>query len=94
MASILLWLPGCQREVVRTETIEVPKLVYKPLDPTGKLTAQEPTPVRPPNNCVVAGVPTLCNKELGDWLLQYDAALTRINARMFEIDKLQPKDAK
>lgn len=73
---------------MRTETVEVEKLVYKPLEK--RLTATEPKPARPPNNCVVDGVPTLCNKELADWLLQYDAALTRINARMFEIDGLQP----
>jgi hypothetical protein len=74
--------------VVETRTVEVPTPVYKALSP--KLTALEPVPPRPALNCVVDGKPTLCNRDLADWLLQYDAALARINARMLQVQGLQP----
>lgn len=77
---------------VKTKIVEVEKPVLVPLDK--QLTTREPHPATPAMNCVVDGVVTFCNRELADWLLQYRAALTRINDRVGAIDALQPKGAK
>lgn len=84
-------LTACQSTpIVRTETIKVPVARLVTLD--ARLTAQEPVPARPANRCVDAqGRATLCNRDLADWLVAYDAALARINARMAQVLGLQPE---
>ena len=77
---------------VKTQIVEVPVETQVTLDPA--LTAQEPEPARPADRCVDAQArPTICNKDLIDWLNAYAAALRRINGRMLEIFGLQPKAA-
>lgn len=76
---------------MKTRIVEVKVPVRVPLD--RDLTRTEGKPARPPANCVADGVPTLCNRELADWLLQYDAALDRVNARVLKIESLQPKES-
>lgn len=88
----LLFSTSCRETVgpVRTEIVEVPVEVVKPVP--AALIAQEPKPPRPPLNCRDAnGALTLCNRQVVDWLLAYDAALDRINARVRELQGLQPE---
>lgn len=71
--------------------VEIPVEVVKPLPEA--LTRQEPKPPRPPLNCRDAnGTMTLCNRQMADWLNAYDAALDRINARVRELQGLQPEE--
>lgn len=56
-----------------------------------ELTVAEPKPARPALSCTDADRrPTICNRDMADWLNAYDRALDSINRRMAEIRGLQP----
>ena len=88
---LALLLTSCASSpAVRTEIVEVPVEVTVPLD--AQLTRPEAAPVRPPLRCRDAeGRPTLCNRDLVNWLNAYDRALAALNDRMARISALQPK---
>lgn len=93
LAALALALAACQSTpATRTVTVEVPVEVVVPLDP--RLTAPEAKPRRPPNRCRDArDRPTICNRDLADWLNEYDATVDKLNAKLGRILSLQPKPA-
>lgn len=92
LALMLTSLVACRACPTKVEIREVKVEVTVPLDP--KLTRQEPKPARPAAACKdLAGRPTICNSALAEWLAEYDAAMDKINGRMADILKLQPKAA-
>lgn len=89
---MLMSLAACQAgPIVRTEVVEKPVLVYKPMP--AELLREESAPKRPRNDCTdTQNRPTICNRDMADWLWSYDGALKAINARMRELQGLQPKE--
>lgn len=87
----LMLMAGCRSVApVKVQPVEVPVEVMVPI--RSELTAKVPKPSRPPNRCRDAkGRPTLCNRDLADWLNAYDAALDKANGKLHEILGLQPK---
>lgn len=86
-----LFLTGCNtgKVVTRTEMVEVPRRQYVDLPP--ELTADVPEPAKPSPACVVDGKPTLCNKQLLDWIDALRAALGLSNDGRRVIRELQAK---
>jgi len=94
LAGLLLSLTACsgQRQIVRTETVEVKVPVYVPLP--GALTALDAEPPPPPRRCTdpQAGLPTVCNKDAADYLEAVRAWGRAGWGRVADIGKLQPAE--
>lgn len=91
LALICFSFTACGKTIVKTQTVEVKVPVYKKMP--AELLREEPAPKRPRNDCEDAQRrPTICNKDMADWLWSYDGALKAINARMRELQGLQPKE--
>ncbi len=89
---ILFSLAGCATRPapVRIQVKEVPVEVMIPVP--AELTKPIPAPVRPANRCKDdQNRPTLCNRDLAGWVIDYAGALEKANARLREILGLQPK---
>lgn len=67
--------------------IEVPRRQYVALP--SALTADIPEPTKPAPECVAGNVPTLCNRQLLDWIDAWRAALGLANDGRREIRELQ-----
>ena len=89
LLSAALCLTGCKsgRLITRTEVVEVPRRQYVAL-PT-ELTADVPDPTKPAPECVDAGKPVLCNRQLLDWIDALRAAFGLQNDARREIRELQ-----
>ena len=89
LLSAALCLTGCKsgRLITRTEVVEVPRRQYVAL-PT-ELTADVPDPTKPAPECVDAGKPVLCNKQLLEWIDALRAAFGLQNDARREIRELQ-----
>lgn len=60
-------MTGCERWLVRTETVEVPRRQY--VDIPTALTAATPAPAAPPELCTADdGKPTMCGREMRQWI--------------------------
>ena len=58
---------GCERWLVRTQTVDVPRQQFVAIPPI--LTAPTPAPPPPPMECVADdGQPTMCGKALRQWI--------------------------
>ena len=69
--------------------VEVPRRQY--VDLPAELTADVPEPSKPAPECVVDGKPTLCNKQLLEWIDAWRSALGLSNDGRREIRELQAK---
>lgn len=89
LLSAALCLTGCKasKAVTRTEFVDVPHRQYVPL-PT-ELTADVPEPTKPAPECVEAGKPVLCNRQLLDWIDALREAFGLQNDARREIRELQ-----
>ena len=62
-----LSMTGCERWLVRTETVEVPSRQYVDIPPA--LTGATNAPAAPPELCTADdGKPTMCGRELRQWI--------------------------
>lgn len=60
-------MTGCERWLVRTETVDVPRRQYVELPKA--LTEDTPAPPAPAMECVAAdGKPTMCADKLDEWI--------------------------
>ncbi len=87
---VVFALAGCATRPVpvKVQIKEVPVEVIVPIP--AQLTAPVPAPARPANRCTDDQKrPTLCNRDLGDWLIQYDGALGKANSKLRAIMGLQ-----
>ena len=82
------FLTACKPELVRrTEIIDKPVRQYV-LMPE-RMTREVPAPAKPQPECVQKGRPTLCNKQLADWIDQWRLNLGIANDQLREIRDLE-----
>lgn len=63
----MVWLSGCDRWLVKAQTVDVPRQQFVAIPPT--LTAATDTPAMPTLRCTAKdGKPTLCADQLEEWI--------------------------
>jgi hypothetical protein len=90
LACLVLLLASCGREIVRTQTVEVP--VPTPVALDSRLTTLPPEPSAPGMQCVDAALqPTVCNEDAMSYLDTVRAWGRKLYNQLREIAELQPK---